>query len=131
MSYKTGLNTDFFEASVLVGLNLGNTSETLSIADVESAIKKVSEEINYVFSGTITLTKILVTGKNKNYEEDAVLVWTSIYPRFPIEKESFKNDFVKFVGFLLVELEQDRTAINFTDESMMIETENCKNPDLK
>lgn len=131
MSYKTGLNTDFFEASVLVGLNLGNTSETLSIADVESAIKKVSEEINYVFSGTITLTKILVTGKNKNYEEDAVLVWTSIYPRFSIEKESFKNDFVKFVGFLLVELEQDRTAINFTDESMMIETENCKNPDLK
>ncbi len=131
MSYKTGLNTDFFEASVLVGLNLGNTGETLSIGDVESAIKKVSEEINYVFSGTITLTKILVAGKNKNYEEDAVLVWTSIYPRFPIEKENFKNGFVKFVGFLLVELEQDRTAINFTDESVMIETENCKNPDLK
>ena len=131
MSYKTGLNTDFFFFFFLVGLNLGNTGETWSIGDVESAIKKVSEEINYVFSGTITLTKILVAGKNKNYEEDAVLVWTSIYPRFPIEKESFKNDFIKFVGFLLIELEQDRTAINFTDESIMIETEHCKNPDLK
>lgn len=131
MSYKTGLNMDFFEGSALIGLSIGNTGEILSIGDVESAIKKISEEINYVFSGTITPTKILVVGKNKDYEEDAVLIWTSIYPRFPVEKEIFKSEFVKFVGSLLSELKQDRTAINFTDESMMIETENCKNPDLK
>ncbi len=131
MSFKTGLNTEFFEASVLVGLSIRNTRETLEIKDVESAIKKVTEEINYVFSGTITPTKILVAGKNKDYEENAALIWTSIYPRFPIEKENFKNEFVKFVGSLLIELRQDRTAINFTDESMMIETEYCKNSDLK
>lgn len=131
MSHKTGLNTDFFEASVLVGLNIRNNGEILEIKGVESAIKKVSEKIDYIFSGTITPTKILVVGKNKNYEEIAVLIWTSIYPRFPLERESFKNGFIKFVGELLTELKQDRTAINFTDESIMIETEHCKNPDLK
>ncbi len=131
MSFKTGLNTEFFEGSALVGLNIANTGEVLDVKDVESAIKKVSEGINYVFSGTITPTKILVAGKNKNYEENAALVWTSIYPRFPLEKETFKKDFLNFIGELLTELKQDRTAINFTDESLMIETEHCKNPDLR
>jgi len=131
MLFKTGCNINFFEGSVLVGLNVGDTGETLDIKDVESAIKKISEEINYVFSGTITSTKILVAGKNKNYEENAILVWTSIYPRFPVEKDNFKSEFIKFVGELATELKQERTSINFTDESLMLETEYCKNPDLK
>ncbi|MDP3917591.1 MAG: hypothetical protein Q8Q30_00230 [Candidatus Woesebacteria bacterium] len=131
MPYKTGLNINFFEASAIIGLNIGNTGKSLGVVDVEFAIKKVSEAIDYVFSGTITPAKILVAGKNKNYEENAVLVWTSVYPRFPVEKEKFKSDFTNFIGELLSALRQDRTSINFTDECMMIETEHCKNPDLK
>ncbi|AKM83023.1 hypothetical protein A2422_03545 [Candidatus Woesebacteria bacterium RIFOXYC1_FULL_31_51] len=131
MSYKTGLNIEFFEASALVGLKAGYQSENININTIEEAIKHVSERIDYIFSGTITPTKILVAGKDKNYEEDAVLIWTSIYPRFSVVENKFKESFIKFIGELAIELKQERTSINFSDESLMLETEFCKNPDLK
>ncbi|MEK7168648.1 MAG: hypothetical protein AAB778_01420 [Patescibacteria group bacterium] len=132
MDYKTGLSIQTFEAKVIIGKNVGYTAEVLDYQTIKNAIKQASENVgNFVFSGTITPTEILVTGNNKNYEEQGFKIETSIYPRFPVEIKKFKDDFVKFVDNLLVLLKQERTGIRFSDESLMIETKYCKNPDLK
>ena len=73
----------------------------------------------------------MVTGKGGEYEEPAVSINTSIYPRFPEEIARFKNNFIQFIGHLATALKQERVAIRFSDESLMLETEYCTKPDLQ
>lgn len=128
MDYKIGLNTDFYEGFAIIGLSSKETKYTFE--DLQDIVDKVAIKVGYVFSGTLTPTKIQVAGVNKGYKEDAVLIWTSIYPRFKVEKAKFRNDFIQFIGEILLEMHQERTAINFSDESLMIETKYCLKPDL-
>jgi len=127
MDYKTGLNIKTFEAKALIGKNIGYSSEILGEKEIKKAIKQAAEKVEgYVFSGTITPTDILVRGSENEYEEPAYAIETSIYPRFPVEVEKFKEDFIKFIGSLLLILKQERTGITFSDESILIETKYCK-----
>ena len=130
--YKTGLNIKTFEARVVLGLKVGYLSkETISLDDVKRAIEKSASKVDdFTFSGILTSSEIVVSGKSE-YKEPAILIETSIYPRFPEEKETFKKKFTEFIGKLAVELKQERVVIRFTDESLMVETEYCKNSDIK
>ena len=131
MDYKTGLNIVTFEARAILGLNIGYSDKRLSLDDLKTAIKKTVSKMNgYTFSGTLTPTEIVVSGETE-YNEPAVLIETPIYPRFPEEKNRFKEKFIEFMGNLAVELRQERVAVRFTDESLMIETKYCQNPDIK
>jgi len=129
--YKTGLNIETFEARVILGLKVGYSNKTFSLDEVKKAIKTSASKVNsFTFSGTLTSSEIVVSGKNE-YNEPAILIESSIYPRFPEEKDRFKERFTEFVGNLAIELRQERIAVRFTDESLMIETKYCKNPDIR
>jgi len=129
--YKTGLNIKTFEARVILGLRVGYSDETVSLDEVKKAIRKSASKVDgFTFSGTLTPSEIFVSGKSE-YEEPTILIETSIYPRFPEERDVFKKKFTEFIGNLAVELKQERVAIRFTDESLMVETEYGKNHDIK
>ena len=129
--YKTGLNIDTFEASALLGLRIKYSEKAFDTPTVKKAIKKVCAKLDYAFSGTLTPTKIAVFSKNRSYEENGLLIWSSIYARFPVEKDIFKKNFIQFIGELATELKQERISVNFTDESLMVETKYCEKPDLQ
>ena len=130
MSFKTGLNIKTFEASATLGLRAGYTDKQISTEALRQAVKSAAAKVeNYTFSGTFTPTHILVTGKSE-YEEPAIAIETSIYPRFPEEVAAFKTNFVQFVGHLATDLKQERVAVRFTDESLMLETEYATKPDI-
>lgn len=132
MPFKTGLNIKTFEASVILGLTIGYSGKQIATEQLRQAVKDSASKVeNYTFSGTFTQTHIMVIGKGGEYEEPAVSIDTSIYPRFPEEKESFKNNFIQFIGYLATALKQERVAIRFSDESLMLETKFCTKPDLK
>jgi hypothetical protein len=131
MDYKTGLAIETYEVSALIGRNVGYTDKLLSLDEIEKALKKATLEIsNFIFSGTVTPTTIMAYGNGVNYKEQAVEISSSIYPRFPQEKDQFKKSFIDFIGRVAVLLKQERVAIRFTDESLMLETKYCKSPDL-
>lgn len=77
----------------------------------------------------MTPSEIVVSGMSE-YNEQAVLIESSIYPRFPEQIVVFKKKITEFVGSLAVELKQERISVRFTDESFIIETKYCKNPDI-
>lgn len=132
MDYKTGLNIKTFEAKVLIGRQISNSSKVVSDGEIKKAAKQAAERVGeYTFSGTIRPVDILVAGNGKEYEEPGYSIETSIYPRFPVEIEKFKEDFIKFIGNLLVILKQERTGVRFSDESILIETKYCKNPSFE
>lgn len=129
--FKIGMNIKTFEAKATLGLKVGYSEELISLNQVKETIKKVASSLDgYTFSGTLTPSEIIVAGK-KEYKESCVLIETSIYPRFPQEKDDFKKEFIKFIGKLAEELKQERVSIIFTDESLMIETKYCKTLDIK
>ncbi len=132
MPFKTGLNIKTFQASAILGLRVGYSNVLITLDEVKNAIKESANKIeNYTFSGTLTPTNIFVAKKDGVYEEPAISVDTSIYPRFPEEQKKFKNNFTQFIGNLASALKQERIAIRFSDESLMLETEYCTKPDLK
>src|SRR3989339_910914 len=129
--FKTGLKVSTFEARVILGLKIGYSDRTFTIDDVKIAIKISALKVaDFTFSGTLTPSEIVVAGV-KEYNEPAILIESSIYPRFPQDARLFKEKFTESIGNLAVELKQERVAVRFTDESLMIETEFCKNPDIK
>ncbi len=131
MSFKTGLNIKTFEASAILGLMIGYSKQQIPTDQLRQAVKSAAAKVdNYTFSGTFTPTHILVTGK-REYEEPAIAIQTSIYPRFPEELATFKTNFIQFIGHLSTALKQERVAIRFTDECLMLETEYATKPDLK
>ncbi len=130
--FKTGLNIKTFQASAIIGLRVGYSNIQITLDEVKRAIKESASKIeNYTFSGTFTPTNIYVAKKNGIYEEPAISVDSSIYPRFPEEQQTFKTNFIQFIGHLATALKQERVAIRFSDESLMLETEYCTKPDLK
>jgi len=129
---RTGKNIPTFTASVLLGLKVGYTETLHTIDQVKEAIKTAVAKVEgYTFSGTLTPTSIYANGSWGVYEEPALIISASIYPRFPMEVEKFKTNFTAFIGHLATDLKQERVAVVFSDESFMLETEHCKEPDLK
>lgn len=132
MDFKTGLNIKTFEASAILGLRVGYSNTQVSLDEVKKAIDESASKVgNYTFSGILTPTNIYVTKKDGAYEEPAVSINSSIYPRFPENQETFKKNFIQFIGHLATILKQERVAIRFSDESLMLETGYCSRPDLK
>jgi len=132
MEYKTGVNIKTFEAKCILGMKVGYSEELLTEKELRSAIKQSTSEVkDYVFSGTITKTHIIAYGKGKDYEEPAYLVESSVYPRYLVEVQVFKEKFIEFIGKVAVSLKQERIAVVFSDESLMIETKYCQKPDIK
>jgi len=131
MTYKTGLNIPAFQVSVILGSRIGYTKNHLTLDEIKIAIAESSKKVKgFTFSGILTATTVLVEGEGKKYEEKAYLIQSSIYPRYPVGKKKFKKDFSKFIGELATILRQERIIVNFSDESFIIETKYCKNPDL-
>ena len=130
--FKTGLQIPTFCASVVLGRKVGYTEELLSFIEVKQAIVAAAASVEgFTFSGTLTETVIYAVGPWGTYQEPAILIQSSIYPRFPVERDKFKEGFTSFVVHLATDLHQERAAVQFSDESFMLETEHCKEPDLQ
>ncbi|MEX1061657.1 MAG: hypothetical protein WEC39_00905 [Patescibacteria group bacterium] len=128
--YKAGLNIKTFEAKIILGAKVGYSKEDISPSQVRNAIKMAARKVkDFTFSGTLTFAEIIVSGQ-KEYGEPAFLLESSIYPRYPQEKETFKKKIIEFTGNLLMLLKQERGGVRFTDETILIETEYCKNPSI-
>lgn len=132
MDYKIGLDTETFEARAIIGMRVRYSNALITKNEVKIALKEASRKIeDYTFSGNLVETEIVVSGKDKDYEEQAYLVETSVYPRFPVEVQKFKEKFIELIGNLAVSLKQERVAIRFSDQSLILETKYCKNPDIE
>lgn len=132
MPFKTGLHIKTFEVTATLGLNIGYSKNQISIDEAIQAIGKAACTIDgFTFSGTVTLSQIIIASKSKVSSEPALIVQSSIYPRFPENTVIFKQNFTQFIGNLATLLKQERVALRFSDESFMLETEHCTKPDLK
>jgi len=130
---KTGKNISTFMVQVIFGLKIGYSENLLSIEQMKEEIEKAVEKVKeFTFSGTLTQTTIFAVGSRKTfcYEEPAVIISSGIYPRYPVEISVFKKQFTEFIGELATLLKQERVAIQFSDESFMLETDHCTKPDL-
>lgn len=116
---KITINT--YKAEITLGLNKGYSESHWSLEDLKAQLTKAQAKLKVkngtLLSAKVTLCNIVFLGQ----DEKSVTVSFINYPKFPLEKNTFKEG-VLFVGQeLMKELEQNRIVIVFDDETVMFE----------
>jgi hypothetical protein len=115
------IKTKTFLANAVIGLQRGCSNEIIEIETFKDVLlqaqKLVYEQYNVGLSVKITACDILFLGQ----EEPSVDIQIIQYPKFPQTEETFKKVFLEFIEILMLELEQNRVVIVFTDETIMLE----------
>lgn len=117
-----------FSAKVSLGLERGYTGEVINVKDVIRYIQelqdKLIQEKNLYLSVSISKTNILMSGQN---EAHLVLKFIN-YPKFPLETDVLKDKIEQMTIQLMNKFEQNRTVIEYLDETIMLEKEDRIDP---
>jgi hypothetical protein len=120
-----------FRAKVTIGLFRGYSDETISVPEFKKALLKaqqnIKERYNIELSVKLSPCEILFLGQ----EEPSVELQFIQYPKFPHEESLLKKAIVKFTELIMIELEQNRVVIVFTDETIMLEQSNAIDPHIQ
>jgi hypothetical protein len=120
-----------FRAKVTIGLFRGYSDETISVPEFKKALLKaqqnIKERYNIELSVKLSPCEILFLGQ----EEPSVELQFIQYPKFPHEESLLKKAIVKFTELIMIELEQNRVVIVFTDETIMLEQSNAIDPNIQ
>lgn len=110
-----------FNASFVIGRNIGYSNNLLSIEEIEQAILKGQKIINDKYkvplSAKLTECKIVFLGQN----EPSVEISFIQYPKFPIDELNYKLAIIELVKLLMDLLQQNRIVIVFPDNTMSLE----------
>ena len=117
-----------FTATITIGLEIGYTKENYSkeylINELQEYQKKRIDESGVYLSASVSECIIVLSGQ---VEKHLKLEFIN-YPKFPLEVEVFKKEVVKLGSYLLYKIQQNRTVIVFSDETIMLEIDEAIDP---
>ncbi|MFD1615825.1 hypothetical protein [Gelatiniphilus marinus] len=120
-----------FSAKVTFGLELGYTGELLEKAKIIKYIQKIQNELiknkNIFLSVSISECNIVMSGQ----VEPHLLLSFINYPKFPLKIEVLKYEIEELTRKLMREFKQNRTIIEYLDETVMFEKNKKIDPRIK
>jgi len=129
-SYKSMsiIRTKSFQATITIGLELGYTKEVYGknflIKELQVYQKRRIDEAGIYLSASVSECSIVLSGQN----EPHVRLEFINYPKFPLEVEVFKKEIIDLGTYLLNKMQQNRTVIIFSDETVMLEQNEAIDP---
>lgn len=120
-----------FIGSASIGLVRGYSKISISISEFKAALlkaqKQIYEQYEIGLSVKLTHSEILFLGQ----EEPSIDVQIIQYPKFPQTEETLKIVFIALIQMMMLELEQNRVVIVFTDETIMLEQSEAIDPTIQ
>lgn len=120
-----------FTANAVIGLVRGYSQKKISIVEFKkvllSAQQKIREQYEIGLSIKLSSTEIIFLGQ----EEPSIDLQIIQYPKFPQTEEVLKKVFLELIEILMLELEQNRVVIVFTEETIMLEQSEAIDPNIQ
>lgn len=120
-----------FTAQVTIGLNIGYTTDIISLQTVKrelfTAQKAIKKEYYVVLSTKIRLCEIVFLGQ----EEPSIELEFIQYPKFIHEESLLKKAIIQLTELLMTALQQNRVVIVFNDETIMLEKSEKVDPNIQ
>ena len=117
-----------FQASIFIGLEYGYTqkqiNENLVIESLSELQKQLSAEKNIFLSASVSKTNIVLNDQNEQHLKIDFIN----YPKFPLDKNIFKDEVLIIGKELMKQFKQNRILIIYTDETIMLEQSNKTDP---
>lgn len=124
-------NSKTFTAQVTIGLFRGYSKNSISIPEFKNVLLKAQQSIkiqlNIELSTKLTPCTIFFLGQ----EEPSMEMQFIQYPKFPKEESALKKAIVALTERMMLELEQNRVVIIFTDKTIMLEQSDAIDPDIQ
>lgn len=117
-----------FTAVITLGLEIGYSKELYKKENLINTLQEYQrqrmDEVSIYLSASISECIIVLGGQ----EEKHIRVEFINYPKFPLDVEVFKNEIIKLGAHFLKKMQQNRTVIVFTDETIMLEIDEAIDP---
>lgn len=117
-----------FRATINIGLQVGYTSQKLSKADIIDYIQSYQRQLIHkskiYLSASVTDCDIVL---DEQIEPHLKLEFIN-YPRFPLSINVLKSKVTELAGNLMSYFHQNRIAIVFSDETLMLEGDSNIDP---
>lgn len=109
-----------FTAVITLGLEIGYSKELYKkeylIQTLQEYQRQRIDEASIYLSASISESIIVLGGQ----EEKHIKLEFINYPKFPLDVELFKQEIIELGTHLLNKMQQNRTVIVFTDETIML-----------
>lgn len=120
-----------FTAQVTIGLQKQYSTEIIPLNVLKEKLLKtqqtILEKYNVELSTKIRLCEIIFLGQ----DESSVELEFIQYPKFLQEESVLKNAIVELTKLLIIELDQNRVVIVFSDETIMLEQSDAIDPNIQ
>lgn len=120
-----------FSAKVTLGLELGYTDKLIDKTKIIKHIQKIQNELiknkDIFLSVSISENNIVMSGQ---IEPHINLSFIN-YPKFPLKVEVLKNEIEELTKDLMLVFKQNRTIIEYIDETVMLEQSNEIDPRIE
>jgi len=117
-----------FTAVITLGLEIGYSKELYKkeylIQTLQEYQRQRIDEASIYLSASISECIIVLGGQ----EEKHIKLEFINYPKFPLDVEVFKQEIIELGTHFLKEMQQNRTVIVFTDETIMLEIDAAIDP---
>ena len=125
------IRTESLQATITIGLELGYTKEVYSkdllIKELQAYQQKRIDAAGIYLNASVSECSIVLSGQN---EPHLKLEFIN-YPKFPLNVEVFKKEIVDLGAYLLNKMQQNRTVVVFTDETIMLELDEAIDTRIK
>lgn len=120
-----------YTAKVTIGLFKGYSRELTSIEVFKEVLleaqQKIKTDFNIALSAKLIPCEIMFLGQ----EEPSMELQFIQYPKFPQEESVLKKAIIALTELIMINLEQNRVVIVFTDETIMLEQSTEIDPNIK
>lgn len=120
-----------FTAQVTIGLQKQYSTEIIPLNIFKEKLLKtqqtILEKYNVELSTKIRLCEIIFLGQ----DEPSVELEFIQYPKFPQEESTLKKAIVLLTEMMMLELDQNRVVIVFSDETIMLEQSDAIDPNIQ
>jgi hypothetical protein len=120
-----------FSAKVTFGLELGYTGELIEKTEIIQHIQKIQNNLiknkDIFLSVSISESNIVMSGQ---IEPHVTLSFIN-YPKFPLKVEILKKEIEELTKQLMNKFKQNRTIIEYLDETVMLEQREEIDPRIK
>lgn len=120
-----------FSAKVTMGLELGYSGKLIDKTKIIKYIQKIQNDLikdkDIFLSVSISECNIVMSGQ---IEPHLILSFIN-YPKFPQQVETLKKEIEKLTKLLMNKFKQNRTIIEYLDETVMLENHKKIDPRIK